>query len=55
MPLSIVPVAGDEARDLYGAALVLIRPDQIVAWRGNMPAAALAVLRRAAGHPEPAS
>jgi len=24
-----------EARDLYGADFVLIRPDQIVAWRGN--------------------
>ena len=52
MPLSIVPVASDEARDLYGAALALIRPDQIVAWRGNMPTAALTVLRRAAGHSE---
>jgi 2-polyprenyl-6-methoxyphenol hydroxylase-like FAD-dependent oxidoreductase len=50
MPLSIVPVAGDEARDLYGADLALIRPDQIVAWRGNSPADAMSVLRRAAGH-----
>jgi hypothetical protein len=25
----------DDARDLYEAELVLIRPDQIVAWRGN--------------------
>ncbi|MGE5771475.1 MAG: hypothetical protein ACM3Z4_05435 [Hyphomicrobiales bacterium] len=24
-----------EARDLYGCDLVLIRPDQHVAWRGN--------------------
>jgi hypothetical protein len=51
MPLAIVPIAGEEARDLYGAALALIRPDQIVAWRGNAPPDALAVLRRAAGYP----
>ena len=35
MPLSVVAIASDEARDLYGADLALIRPDQIVAWRGN--------------------
>lgn len=51
VPLSVVPVAGDEARDLYGADLALIRPDQIVAWRGNASSEAAAVLRRAAGHP----
>ena len=33
--LKIVDVPNDEARDLYGADLALIRPDQIVAWRGN--------------------
>jgi 2-polyprenyl-6-methoxyphenol hydroxylase-like FAD-dependent oxidoreductase len=49
MPLAIVPVPGDEARDLYGADLALIRPDQIVAWRGNSAAGAIRVLRRAAG------
>ena len=51
MPLAIVDVAGEEARDLYQAALVLIRPDQIVAWRGNASSGAADVLRRAAGHP----
>jgi 2-polyprenyl-6-methoxyphenol hydroxylase-like FAD-dependent oxidoreductase len=49
-PLSVVSVAGDEARDIYQADLVLIRPDQIVAWRGNSSADAAAVLRRASGH-----
>ena len=34
LPIAIVDVGGDEARDLYGADLALIRPDQIVAWRG---------------------
>lgn len=28
-------VAGSQARDLYGADYVLIRPDQHIAWRGN--------------------
>ena len=36
-------------RDLYGADLALIRPDQIVAWRGNSAADAISVLRRAVG------
>lgn len=50
IPLTIVPIAGDEPRDLYGADLALIRPDQIVAWRGSSSAGAPAVLRRATGH-----
>jgi 2-polyprenyl-6-methoxyphenol hydroxylase-like FAD-dependent oxidoreductase len=50
IPLNVVPVAGDEARDLYQADLALIRPDQIVAWRGNSPVNAVAVLRQASGH-----
>ncbi|MAI10216.1 MAG: hypothetical protein CBD27_03550 [Rhodospirillaceae bacterium TMED167] len=35
IPLSTVSLPGEEARALYGAELALIRPDQIVAWRGN--------------------
>ena len=35
MPLTIVDRPEAEIRDLYGADLALIRPDQIVAWRGN--------------------
>jgi 2-polyprenyl-6-methoxyphenol hydroxylase-like FAD-dependent oxidoreductase len=33
--LKVLPLNNEEARDLYAADLVLIRPDQIVAWRGN--------------------
>jgi 2-polyprenyl-6-methoxyphenol hydroxylase-like FAD-dependent oxidoreductase len=33
--LKIVDIALREARDLYEAELALIRPDQIVAWRGS--------------------
>jgi 2-polyprenyl-6-methoxyphenol hydroxylase-like FAD-dependent oxidoreductase len=50
LPLSVVSVPGDEARDIYQADLALIRPDQIVAWRGNSSADAAAVLCRASGH-----
>jgi 2-polyprenyl-6-methoxyphenol hydroxylase-like FAD-dependent oxidoreductase len=49
VPLAIVRVPSDEARDLYEADLALIRPDQIVAWRGNGADAADAVLARATG------
>ena len=35
LDLKIVDLENDEARDLYQADLALIRPDQIVAWRGN--------------------
>ena len=50
VPLTIVDVASDEARDLYAADLALIRPDQIVVWRGNTADDAAKVLRKATGH-----
>jgi hypothetical protein len=37
------------ARDLYGADLALIRPDQVVAWRGNGDADAARVVARVTG------
>ena len=49
MPLSVVAIASDEARELYGADLALIRPDQHVAWRGGSADAA-ATLARTTGH-----
>jgi 2-polyprenyl-6-methoxyphenol hydroxylase-like FAD-dependent oxidoreductase len=52
MPLSVVDLAETSARDLYGADLALIRPDQIVAWRGNSTTDAATVLRQATGHGE---
>jgi 2-polyprenyl-6-methoxyphenol hydroxylase-like FAD-dependent oxidoreductase len=39
----------DEARDLYQADLVLVRPDQIVAWRGNSDEATAELFRRVLG------
>jgi len=49
VPLTIVDVTSDEARDLYQADLALIRPDQIVAWRGRTADDAVRVLRQATG------
>jgi hypothetical protein len=50
LPLATLDVAGDAARDLYQRDLVLVRPDQYVAWRGNaMPAEPDRLLAQLAG------
>jgi len=54
VPLSVLDVASDEARDLYARDLALIRPDHHVAWRGNaLPADPDALLAQVAGHTRP--
>jgi len=50
LDLTVVDLRTDEARGLYGAELALIRPDQVVAWRGNDDRAAESVLARLTGH-----
>ncbi len=35
IPLTVVEQTDPEIRDLYGADLVLVRPDQMIAWRGS--------------------
>jgi 2-polyprenyl-6-methoxyphenol hydroxylase-like FAD-dependent oxidoreductase len=47
--LKVVRYSEPRLCDLYEAPLVLIRPDQIVAWRGERAADARAVLRAATG------
>ena len=47
--LKIVHRTESELRDLYGADFALIRPDQIVAWRGNSAAAARRALEQLRG------
>jgi hypothetical protein len=37
VPLTVIDLPQDDLRDLYGRDLVLVRPDQYVAWRGNAP------------------
>lgn len=50
--LKVVDIPLDEARELYEADLALIRPDQIVAWRGNgAPVDVNALFNRVLGHP----
>jgi hypothetical protein len=50
MPLTVVDIRDDHARELYERDLVLIRPDHHVAWRGNMvPERADAILDRVRG------
>ncbi len=51
MALKIVDLPGAAARDLYGADLALVRPDQVVAWRGNGDADAAAVIRQVLARP----
>jgi 2-polyprenyl-6-methoxyphenol hydroxylase-like FAD-dependent oxidoreductase len=50
LDLTIVDLRNEEARDLYQADLALIRPDQIVAWRGNDDREAAGILRKLTGH-----
>jgi hypothetical protein len=47
--LRVVEVDSRELLDLYGAPLALIRPDQIVAWRGSSAADADVVAMRVTG------
>jgi hypothetical protein len=47
--LRIVDVPDHTVRDLYERDLVLIRPDQMVAWRGDSADAADVVLAKATG------
>jgi len=50
VPLRVVDIRDAKARALYARDLVLVRPDQHVAWRGNaVPDDALAVIDRVRG------
>ena len=48
---TVVPLAPETLHALYEAPLVLIRPDQIVAWRGHDARSAPAVVRQAMALP----
>jgi hypothetical protein len=51
IPLDIVPLDGrEDLRRLYGARLLLVRPDLHVGWRGEAAAAAAAVLAICTGN-----
>jgi 2-polyprenyl-6-methoxyphenol hydroxylase-like FAD-dependent oxidoreductase len=54
VPLRVVDLVGRGLHDRYGAALVLVRPDQHVAWAGDRaPADPSAVIDRLRGAPAP--
>jgi hypothetical protein len=50
VPLDLVDLQGESWRDLFGADLVLVRPDQHVAWRGDEARDPVAIIRRVIGH-----
>jgi hypothetical protein len=50
LDLRVVRHASASLRALYEAPLALVRPDQVVAWRGDDAQAAGDVLRQASGH-----
>jgi hypothetical protein len=49
LTLSLVRLESEALESLYEAPLALIRPDQIVAWRGTSADDALAILRQVTG------
>jgi len=50
LPLTIIEDTRREAREAYGASLILVRPDQFVAWSGDAaPADVAGLLRRVTG------
>ncbi|ANT54335.1 hypothetical protein MEA186_24477 [Mesorhizobium amorphae CCNWGS0123] len=49
MDLSVVDIASAEVESLYEAPLVLIRPDQVVAWRGTRDADAQCTIETVLG------
>jgi hypothetical protein len=50
LPLTVVRDSRSAGREQYGAALVLVRPDDFVAWTSDRaPADAAAVLRKVSG------
>ncbi|HUH87950.1 MAG TPA: FAD-dependent monooxygenase [Pusillimonas sp.] len=49
VPLKVVAVRHEGAHALYGADLVLVRPDMMVAWRGGREQDPVSILERASG------
>lgn len=49
--LKVLDVSSEHVRDIYGADLVLIRPDQVVAWRSSRTEASDTIFPRVFGSP----
>ncbi|WP_072642700.1 FAD-dependent oxidoreductase [Rhizobium leguminosarum] len=54
MDLSVIDIESDQLLELYHEPLVLIRPDQIVAWRGDDGAHGTTVIKTVLGYIPPA-
>jgi hypothetical protein len=55
VPLAVLDISPEEAGPVYNRALVISRPDQHVAWRGNaVPDDALSLIDRLRGAAAPA-
>ena len=50
VPLGLIDAPGRDWRELFGAAVVIVRPDQHVAWRGDETDDPDEVIRRAVGY-----
>ncbi|MDT8398993.1 MAG: FAD-dependent oxidoreductase [Pseudomonadales bacterium] len=50
LPLKVTELGTEEARELYGTDLALIRPDQMVAWRGNRAEAPADIIQAVTGY-----
>ncbi|HTH98264.1 MAG TPA: FAD-dependent oxidoreductase [Stellaceae bacterium] len=50
LDLKVLDIADESLRQVYDRDLALIRPDQIIAWRGNNAEGAESVLTRAVGY-----
>ena len=51
IPLTLLDVPMPEARELYGRALILVRPDRYIVWRGDtVPDDVGSVLAIVTGH-----
>jgi hypothetical protein len=56
MPFAVLDLDLPEAPALYGRKLVLVRPDQHIAWRGDrLPTDFDGLLARVTGHARPAT
>jgi len=50
-PMTVLDIADDAARAVYGHDLILVRPDMHVVWRGNTtPADPAALAAAVTGH-----
>jgi hypothetical protein len=57
MPLEVLQTDECNLTKVYGSGLVLVRPDQHIAWRGRScedPRAAAAIIARVLGHEQSA-